>query len=186
MRAKKNLIIFDFDGIIVENCHKRNIMVEEWGLWKIAKLYLDDFDGKEKKVIIKKIREIGIRTLDSLTLKKDAVPFINFVRCSGCKTAVLSNNSSVVIRAFLGRQGLINKFDMIVGAEDVRRMKPYSEGLAKIMNAFGASRRETLYIGDSIFDLIAGTAMWIDTVQSIGEAKKFLGVKNEKIYNRRT
>ena len=177
VRAKKNLIIFDFDGIIVENCHKRNNMVEEWGLWRIVKLYLDDFDGKEKKVIIKKIREIGIGTLDILTLRNDAVPFINFVRSSGCETAILSNNSSAVIRTFLGRQGLLNKFDMIVGAEDVKRMKPYPEGLAKIMNAMGSSRSKILYIGDSIFDLIAGTAMWIDTVQSIRGAKEFLGIK---------
>ena len=172
-RAKKKLIIFDFDGIIVENCHKRNTMVKEWGMWKIAKLYLDDFNGKEKRTAIKKIREIGIRTLDSLTLKKDAVPFINFVRGSGCKTAILSNNSSAVILTFLNRQGLLNKFDMIVGAEDVRRMKPYPEGLAKVMNALGASKSEILYIGDSIFDLIAGTVMWIDTVMSIREAKNY-------------
>ena len=73
MGQKKTLVIFDFDGIIVEECHQRNMLMSEWGLWKIVKLYFDDFDGKEKKVAANKTREIGVRTLDNLILKKDAV-----------------------------------------------------------------------------------------------------------------
>ena len=179
MGQKKTLVIFDFDGIIVEDCHQRNTLMTEWGLWKIVKLYFDDFDGKEKKVAANKTREIGVRTLDNLILKKDAVDLINFLDGKKeCWKAILSLNSSSVIKAFLSNHGLLNKFDMIVGIEDVRRLKPYPEGLVKIMNAFVSSRRETLYIGDSLLDLLAGMAMRIDTVQSIRGAKRFLGIRD--------
>lgn len=177
MRQKKTLVIFDFDGVIVKDCHQRNMLMQEWGIWKIAKLYLDDFNGKEKEVAASKTKEIGMRTLHNLVLKKDALNLINFLdRKKECRKAILSLNSRSVIEAFLSSHALLNKFDMIVGVEDVRRLKPYPEGLIKIMNTFGVSRRETLYIGDSILDFLAGMVMRIDTVQSIKEAKRFLGI----------
>ncbi len=49
-------------------------------------------------------------------------------------------------------------FDVIIGAEDVDNHKPHPEPLLKAMERLEAMPRETIFIGDSTHDIVAGRA----------------------------
>ncbi|MBD3216171.1 MAG: HAD-IA family hydrolase, partial [Candidatus Lokiarchaeota archaeon] len=57
----------------------------------------------------------------------------------------------------------LDKFDFIVGREDVRRWKPEPEGLIVIKNHYGIENDEMLYIGDMKKDILTGDNAGVDT-----------------------
>lgn len=170
------LIIFDFDGIIVEDFGKRNQLVAERGLFNIAKLYFGDRSGREKDICNDLIREIGFETYDGLSIRPEFVDFFCFFLSlkSDINTAIFSLNSHYVLDRFLFDVGLSDYIDYIVGIEDVSRPKPNPEGLFNILDYFGVSKDESVYIGDSFLDVTAGSLAGIKTVRSLDEVKRLL------------
>ena len=67
------------------------------------------------------------------------------------KTAISTNRSDTMNRV-LSEHGLEGYFDLVVSSLDVKRPKPDPESLFKILNHFGLSPREAIYIGDSEID----------------------------------
>jgi len=60
--------------------------------------------------------------------------------------------------------GPVRKYlEIIVGAENVNRLKPDPEGINLILSKTDAARKETLMIGDMADDLMAGKAAGIKT-----------------------
>jgi phosphoglycolate phosphatase len=56
------------------------------------------------------------------------------------------------IEEILGREDLLEPFDVIVGGEDVSRHKPDPEGLLAAIERLGGSPSGSLYVGDSVTD----------------------------------
>jgi pyrophosphatase PpaX len=54
-------------------------------------------------------------------------------------------------------------FEVIIGAEDVDNHKPHPEPLQKAMEKLGVSPPETIYVGDSVHDIVAGRAAQLRT-----------------------
>jgi pyrophosphatase PpaX len=52
-------------------------------------------------------------------------------------------------------------FDVIIGLDDVTYHKPHPEGILKAMHQLHALPHETIYVGDSASDLLAGRAAGI-------------------------
>lgn len=73
------------------------------------------------------------------------------------KTAVSTNRSDTMNRV-LKEYGLEEYFDLVVSSLDVRRPKPDPESLIKILNHFGCSPHDAIYIGDSKVDEVAAKA----------------------------
>jgi|Deesub1362B_J571_1020462.scaffolds.fasta_scaffold00097_26 HAD superfamily hydrolase (TIGR01509 family) len=95
---------------------------------------------------------------------------------SGVKVALVSNVGSEALHAALKKFGL-EHFLCVVSRNDVRLLKPDTEGLRKAMNIMGAEGHETLFIGDSIADVMAAIKAGIDVAvlqgeNSIDELKK--------------
>jgi HAD superfamily hydrolase (TIGR01549 family) len=72
-----------------------------------------------------------------------------------CKLAVGSGNSKKLLNRFLGKLGLTRYFDLVVASDDVDNGKPNPDMLLKIINHFGVSPDEAIYVGDSDSDIIA-------------------------------
>lgn len=66
-------------------------------------------------------------------------------------TAIATNRSNTMNRV-LAEHGLADRFEMVVTALDVMRPKPAPEQLLKILDHFGATPPEMIYIGDSELD----------------------------------
>jgi pyrophosphatase PpaX len=54
-------------------------------------------------------------------------------------------------------------FDVIIAGDDCENHKPHPEPLLRAIERVGAARRETVYIGDSAHDIIAGRAAGVRT-----------------------
>ena len=76
--------------------------------------------------------------------------FLGFLR-SRFYTA-LATNRTTTTRAVLAYHGLADQFDLVVSAMDVSRPKPHPESLWRILEHFGLTPAEVIYIGDSKVD----------------------------------
>lgn len=180
------LVVFDFDGVIAKDLKKRNTLVYDMGLLDIISLYIDDFSGEKKRMYDKLIRDIGLSTISSLEPLPGVFDFIKHLKTFDARVGIFSMNSRDVIKEFLTNQSVIDYIDIIVGCEDVRRLKPYPEGLKNIMTHFSVAPEDTLYIGDSALDTIVGILSRVKTVHTIEEAIEYLSpYKNisEKAYD---
>jgi pyrophosphatase PpaX len=60
--------------------------------------------------------------------------------------------------------GLRDAFDVIVSADEVTRGKPDPEPVLIAIERFGGSRAETVFVGDSPHDIVAGNGAHVSTV----------------------
>ena len=88
--------------------------------------------------------------------------FLEYLRPT-YKTAI-STNRSDTMGPVLADHGLEGYFDLVVSCLDVKHPKPDPESLIKILDHFGLSPREAIYIGDSEIDESAATAAGIPLV----------------------
>lgn len=74
----------------------------------------------------------------------------------GVRQAIVSSKRGDTIQIILGRLGLLQELDLVIGSADVRRHKPDPEGLLLAMERLGVSPGDTLFCGDTVLD--AGAA----------------------------
>ncbi|SFQ44725.1 haloacid dehalogenase superfamily, subfamily IA, variant 3 with third motif having DD or ED/haloacid dehalogenase superfamily, subfamily IA, variant 1 with third motif having Dx(3-4)D or Dx(3-4)E [Amycolatopsis arida] len=72
-----------------------------------------------------------------------------------CRVAVLTRNTRDAVRIALGRHA---DDLLVVGREDVRRLKPDPEGLHAVLARFGAEPGEAALVGDTHHDVRAAAA----------------------------
>lgn len=107
-----------------------------------------------------------------LVMTKNTVLFngvpqaIQFLHNNNIKCGIVSTKYRYRILEVLKRDGLAEKFDIIVGGEDVCTPKPDPEGLIKAIQGLGIKKEECLYIGDSI----------VDTKTAVNAGVDFIGV----------
>ena len=82
----------------------------------------------------------------------------------GIKMAILSNSAKKYILTTLEQYKLKNYFSTILGAAEVRKVKPDPEGLLKILEIEKVKPKEALFIGDMISDTDAGKNAGIKTI----------------------
>ena len=78
----------------------------------------------------------------------------------GFKTAVVTNRTDTM-SYILDRHELGDLFDLVLTALNVPRPKPHPDPLLKLLDHFGATPEEVLYIGDSTLDEQAAKASGI-------------------------
>jgi FMN phosphatase YigB (HAD superfamily) len=76
--------------------------------------------------------------------------FLHYLR-PAYKTAIATNRSDTM-PAVLKDHGLEGCFDLVVTCLDVEYPKPHPESLIRILDHFGLSAEEAIYIGDSQID----------------------------------
>jgi phosphoglycolate phosphatase len=74
------------------------------------------------------------------------------IKNMGINTAIVSTKYRYRINGILERENLDKFIDYVVGGEDVKSYKPNPEGLFIAIEKLGVSKKEVLYIGDSIVD----------------------------------
>ncbi len=94
--------------------------------------------------------------LKYMEMEPDLLPLLEWLR-PGWKTAIATNRSDT-IEPLLEEFGLRERFDLVVGALDVRRPKPHPEALLKVLTHFDAAPHEMIYVGDSVLDEMAAAA----------------------------
>lgn len=178
--------IFDFDGTIADSfiIHK-NAFEEALKNYNLRFNYAD-YLGMTTNRVIEEIFNLNKRAIDNnginlLVQKKrflanrgflqdiqpipGAIEFIKFLE--GRKTFhlfVASSGSQANVLAGLAKMNIIDKFEKILTANDIKNGKPDPEIFLKIIGDYNLKKNETLIIEDAFSGLLAAKNAGIDAV----------------------
>jgi len=100
--------------------------------------------------------------LQFMKMEADLVEFLETVKTS-YRLAISTNRSNTMI-PLLQEHGLEHYFEKVVTALTAARPKPAPDGLLEILDYFGCRPEETIFIGDSLFDLQQASACGVDLI----------------------
>lgn len=93
---------------------------------------------------------------------------------NGIKLGVVTNKRHATSLYCLDVIGLYDLFDVVIGYEDVHKMKPDPEGILKAMNYFHINNKsDVLYVGDNPLDCYAGENAGVDVAFATWGPRKF-------------
>jgi HAD superfamily hydrolase (TIGR01509 family) len=152
-------LIYDFDGTLFDLPVDWSAIRQELGVAPEAKLgpllqqFIDNADLAALAVVTR--HERAAVAAGSLTAGAGAR-----LRSPGNR-AIVTRNSRAAVRDALGElaDGLL-----IVGREDVRRLKPDPEGVRLVLAHFGVEPRHAALIGDTYHDVQAARAAGVYSV----------------------
>jgi len=168
--------IFDFDNTVIysNEDHLRSYVIasKKHGLKiseeKVRRMFgmsaYEIFRKLFPKLSEKKIRELieeKERNYRSIVAKKTirtiggVRELLVFLKKKKIKTAIVSSASVRNIEVGLKRNGLGKYFKVKVGAEDVKKHKPSPDSLLKAAGKLRVRPKDCIFIGDSIYDMIA-------------------------------
>jgi phosphoglycolate phosphatase len=176
------LIIFDFDGVLVDsfqflkNTYKRigNVLHIKLGESDEYFRELFELDWMEtyKKLNILAKDKINISEfiyhIESNKHKKtlkpyDGIPELLKKLSQKYKLAIVSNSYKEGMITVLERYDVLKYFEIIFDAND-GQIKPHPDLLLKCLNHFNIKSNEAFFIGDMDGDIVAGRAAGIKTI----------------------
>ena len=111
----------------------------------------------------------------------EAVPLkalLDGLRDQGYCLGVATNDAEGIAKAHLGTAGVVDLFEFIAGYDSVQYPKPAPDMLLAFCRTTGIPPKETVMVGDSMFDIVAGYTADTHTVGVLtgGEARSRLSV----------
>lgn len=168
--AELKLVIFDCDGVMFDSKHANRVyynhLLQNFGHPPMTE---DEVEYVHVHHVLDSIKHIFRhypaelemaeayrKTVDYtpylqyMIMEPDLLDFLAFLR-PGRKTAI-STNRTTTMPAVLDIFKLRHLFDKVVTALDVGQPKPHPEALHLLLDYFGMSVENTVYIGDSMVD----------------------------------
>jgi phosphoglycolate phosphatase len=105
--------------------------------------------GEFARLFVEKADEV---MTDRTEIFEEVPDVIRRLKDEGASIGIVSTKFRRRIEEILGREGLQELFDVIVGGEDVLRHKPDPDGLLAAIERLGGSPSGSLYVGDSVTD----------------------------------
>jgi pyrophosphatase PpaX len=125
-------------------------------------------DPDTLNALIATYREYNLANHDRMvTVYPGVVAAVEAIRAAGLRTGlVTSKNRQGAIRG-LTLVKLERMMDVLVCADEVTNPKPHPEPVEKAMALLGADPRTTVYVGDSIHDMVSGRAAGVRTAAAL-------------------
>jgi pyrophosphatase PpaX len=183
---KLDTILFDLDGTLIDSV--RLILDsyhhalashglpprtdEEWlrGVGTPLAVQLAEWrdDHGTLEALIASYREYNLKHHDRMvTVYPEVVETIESLKADGLATGlVTSKNRQGALRG-LALARLEQLMDVMVCADEVDNPKPHPEPVEKAVALLGANPATTLYVGDSIHDMVSGRAAGVRTAAAL-------------------
>jgi HAD superfamily hydrolase (TIGR01509 family) len=145
--------IKDLTPIQQRNCYNR---------WDNVRDYVEISDEKWADML-RHATEFAKKRIKNIELVPGAREMLALLHKNNCKTALVTRAFREVVGNMLEEHGLMGGFDAVITYEDVKEHKPDPEPLFKAMEELGVNPDETVMVGDSETDLIAGKRANVDT-----------------------
>jgi HAD superfamily hydrolase (TIGR01549 family) len=170
------LLIFDLDGTIINLTVGWDTLKEKLYKYVLENYNYDtNFTSLDKSLIDIKnklgtephrqlIDIISAEEIKGIKLSNVKWEMVDFIKSQGDKKkAIFSSNTYRTIEYTLKMLEIFHLFECIISKEDVTYPKPSPEGLLKILNIYGLSPKEALFIGNTNLDEQAGKHAGIQT-----------------------
>jgi phosphoglycolate phosphatase len=178
------LIIFDLDGTLVDSIRDitkaLNFGFEPYGLLSLTTDEVAGMVGEGSVKLVQKILEKNNLSIDkNLVVKRFAEyyrshivdntkPFPGVAEMledlKHFKKAVISNKLEGFSKEMIGRLGLSEYFEIIVGGDLIPERKPSPMPVYHVLSTLGVKPEESIIVGDSEVDVSTGKAASVRTV----------------------
>jgi pyrophosphatase PpaX len=177
------VVLFDLDGTLVDSI-ELIVQAATWAFTSvqgqspdrdeimsgIGKPLVTQFgayarDDAELQRLVTAYREHQLIHHDALTRSYEGVnDVVAWLAHSGRSLGVVTSKIEPLAHRALDHVGLRQHFPLVVGIESTTRHKPDPDPLWFAMERLGGSAAESVYVGDSPFDLRAARAAGIDSI----------------------
>lgn len=168
--SKYKLTKVSIDDTLQEIAH----LIEDLQNYPIPEILLNSYDLLKLKFMegisfIKKLR-IGVYLYNQFNKYKEDAKLFDGIEdiisklSDKVKLAILTNNKNTYAEEVLEKFDLKEYFDVIIGFNEVEKVKPSPEGIFKILEKWNLKPSEALFIGDMTTDILAGKAAQVKTI----------------------
>ena len=151
-------VIFDLDGTITKPFFDFDAIRQEMGLGRDAGPILEAMEKmtpKQRKIAEKILHRHECEAVEKSRLNVGARKTLSELRKAGVKIGVLTRNKKRNVFAVAKKHNL--RFDEVVDRDD-GPVKPDGFGVTELCRRFGVKPKETLVVGDYLFDLLCAQA----------------------------
>lgn len=177
--------LFDFDYTLVDSSrgivlcfrnvlerHEHTDITDEQIKRTIGKTLEESFSiltGIEDTNTLAQYRKEYVKEADehvnaNTVLFPETIHVLQELKAQGAKIGIVSTKYRYRIEELVEKYFPKGFFDIIIGGEDVKEMKPSPQGILKALKKLRRNRKETLYIGDSTVDAQAAFHAKVDFV----------------------
>jgi HAD superfamily hydrolase (TIGR01509 family) len=151
-------VIFDLDGTITQPFFNFDDIREEIGLARDSGPLLESMEKmtvQQREDAEKILHFHEQKAVTESKLNANAKQTLSALRAAGIRIGILTRNKHENALAIAKKHDL--KFDTVIGRED-GPVKPDAFGVLRICEQFGVEPKETMLIGDYLFDLLSAKA----------------------------
>lgn len=151
-------VIFDLDGTITQPYFDFDLIRKEMGLDRNSGPVLESMmkmTPQQRKRAEEILQSHESRAVTESTLNDGAKETLAVLRRAGIRIGILTRNKRSNALAIADKHGL--RFDAVVDRED-GPVKPDAFGVLRLCQQFGVQPKETLLVGDYLFDLLCAKA----------------------------
>lgn len=200
-----DLIVFDFDGVLVESgkdianavnhtlqSFKRNqidtntiVSYVGDGAENLLQRAFGGLSKQEMAEVLPFYKQYYLEhCADSTTLYNNVIKLLDHFKNK--KLAIATNKPEQLTNSILEKFSIQHYFDIVIGPESVTKLKPNPEGILKAIEVLGTAPHRTLMVGDSDTDIMAGKAAGVHTcglVNGIGDTDRLLASKPDFLFD---
>ena len=181
LKKEVKAILFDMDGVLTDSYHAWSCIINDalksigrnalskktlrkqfgapverdqkthfkgYSVEQIRKLYLDHYHKHKNKIV----------------LFPHTRKILQEIKDKNIKIGLISNSTKDIIHPVLKRFGIDCYFDVVMSMDDVTYRKPHPEMVLRACKILGVKPQETVVVGDTQNDMIAGKKAGCTTV----------------------
>ena len=151
-------VIFDLDGTITQPFFDFDNIREEIGLARDSGPLLESMEkmaSQQRQNAEKILHYHEQKAVTESRLNANAKKTLSALRSAGINIGILTRNKRENALAIAKKHDL--EFDTVIGRED-GPVKPDAFGVLRICEQFGVEPKETMLVGDYLFDLLSAKA----------------------------
>ena len=179
-------VLFDLDGTLIDSVrlildsYHHTLAAhglpprsdEEWlrGVGTPLTVQLAEWsdDRGTLEALIATYREYNLAHHDRMvTVYPGVVDSVAAIRAAGRQTGLVTSKNRLGALRGLTLARLEGMMDVLVCADEVTNPKPHPEPVEKAVGLLGAHPRTTVYVGDSIHDMVSGRAAGVRTAAAL-------------------
>ncbi len=184
MIIKIKAILYDYDGTLVNSkkviFEGINLVLKRRGLSKIKTNELMNIAGMPlQKGLAKRFESMtedemaGFQAdfdvyMNVASKKYELIggtrKTLSYFRKKGAIQAMVTSAPRHQVDLDLNRFGLLEFFELVISREDVDDHKPAPDSILRALSSLNVSAEETVYVGDSYVDLVAGKRAGVRTI----------------------